>query len=112
MTGFEYKGQSYTLGFGMAALKAYQAARGGETVVAAFNAMETTPDDANRLSALFRAACKPAVSEEEADEMIDALGITRALTMLADVAREYFEDPSDAPRAKSTAGSKPGSKRG
>lgn len=112
MIRFEHKGTSYGLGFGMSVLKAYQAARDGETVVAAFNVLEETPSDGVRLSALFRAACTPAVSEEEADAIIDGIGIVRAMTMLADAAKAYFEGPSKAPPARSTAGSAPGSKRG
>lgn len=95
----EFGGKTYTLGFGMKMLKAWQAAE-SSTVVAAFNSMKTGDVDAVLLSKLFRAACKPEVSEDEADEMIDAMGLMKAVSLLGDAATAYFTDPSAAPQAK------------
>lgn len=87
MVSFESGGQKYELAFRMAALKAYQRAT-GETIVQGFEAFEATPGDMVRASALFRAACTPVVSEDEADALIDAIGIGPAFALLLEAVKE------------------------
>lgn len=103
MTSFEVDGTSYTLSFKIGAQKAYQRET-NETVAAAFVSFETTPGDMIRISALFRTACSPEVSEEKADALIDAIGIAKAIRLLGEAASEAFADLADpnpkAPPAK------------
>jgi hypothetical protein len=87
VTTFSVDGVEYVLRLRMTELKAYQRAT-GETAVAAFNALEAEPGDMVRFSAMFRAACNPALSEEEADALIDALGLGEASRLLGEAAKE------------------------
>lgn len=86
---FDHQGTTYTLAFKMPAMKAYQRET-GETVLDGFQAVETSPGDMVRWSALFRAACRPAVSEEEADAIMDALTPVAAMKMLGEAATAAF----------------------
>jgi hypothetical protein len=94
---FEVEGVEYMLALKMPALKAYQRTT-GETALAAFQAIEADPGDMVRLSALFRAACTPEVSEEEADAIMDAIGLGAATKLLADAAQAAFPSADPNPQ--------------
>lgn len=98
---FEVDGTAYALAFRMPAMKAYQR-QTGESVVAGFQAAEADPGDMVRWSALFRAACTPEVSEDEADALMDALGLAEALRLLGEAAKAAFEGLT-GPKAKAPA---------
>lgn len=86
---FEVEGVAYSLAFRMPAMKAYQR-NTGETVLEGLQAVEASPGDMVRWSALFRAACIPAVSEEAADGLIDELGLAEAMRLLGEAAGAAF----------------------
>lgn len=88
---FTAGGKDYDLSLGMRALKAYQRSE-GETAVAAFQAIEESPGDMVRVSALFRAACTPSLTEEEADAVIDEIGIGEAARLLGEAAKAAFPE--------------------
>jgi hypothetical protein len=95
--------KEYTLVFRTSAMKAYQRVS-GETVLAAVQAAEKDAADIVRTSALFRAACLPAVTEEQADRMMDELGLLEAYRLIAEATSEAFKGMSDPnPKAPPTS---------
>ncbi len=94
---FEVDGKVYTVTFRIGQQKAFQREM-GEPVVSALVAMETSPGDMLRLSALFRHGLTPAVAEEDAvDALIDRIGLKKALRVITAASTEAFKDLTDPP---------------
>ena len=122
---FDHNGQAYSLRLGFAAMVKYQD-RSGETIGAAIAAAQRDATDMKRAGRLFWAALQTDVTEADAIEMIEQIGIARSLEMVGQVLAICLKDLTDeqpgsaegnAPRRATAAtssanGGGTGSKRG
>lgn len=99
---FDHAGQAYSLRLSMAAMVRYQD-RSGETIGAAIEAVQRDASDMRRAGRLFWAALQTEATEADAMEMMEQIGIARALEMVGQVLAICLEDLTD---------SKPGSAEG
>ena len=99
---FDHNGQAYSLRLSMAAMVRYQD-RSGETIGAAIAAVQRDASDMRRAGRLFWAALQTEATEADAMELMEQIGIARALEMVGQVLAICLED---------LTGSKPGSAEG
>lgn len=89
---FTVGGKEYSLAFSTSAMKSYQREQ-GETVVTALQSIEGDPGNIIRLSALFRAAAR--MSEDQADALMDDIGLVEVFRLIGDAAKEAFKGLTD-----------------
>lgn len=99
---FDNNGQAYSLRLSMLAMVEYQD-RSGETIGAAIEAVQRDASDMRRAGRLFWAALQSEATEADAMELMEQIGIARALEMVGQVLAICLED---------LTGSKPGSDEG
>jgi CxxC motif-containing protein (DUF1111 family) len=99
---FDHNGQAYSLRLSMLAMVEYQD-RSGETIGAAIEAVQRDASDMRRAGRLFWAALQSEATEADAMELMEQIGIARALEMVGQVLAICLED---------LTGSKPGSDEG
>jgi hypothetical protein len=99
---FDHNGQAYSLRLSMAAMVRYQD-RSGETIGVAIEAVQRDASDMKRAGRLFWAALQTEATEADAMDLMEQIGIARALEMVGQVLAICLED---------LTGSKPGSAEG
>ncbi|MCB2130809.1 MAG: hypothetical protein KDE03_17520 [Rhodobacteraceae bacterium] len=87
---FEVNGREFTLAFSTNAMVAYEKSR-GEGVISAFQKMEGDAPSMLLIHGLFWSALTPKMTEDEAGDLIDEIGLSRAAHLLAEAARKAFE---------------------
>lgn len=87
---FEADGTAYVMAFTTNAMVRYADAA-GESLVEGFQKVETGGLDVRRVREMFRVAVTPAVTAEEAGDLIDALGLKSAIDLLGRAARAAFD---------------------
>jgi len=99
---FDHDGKSYSLRLSMGAMVRYQN-RSGETLGEAIVAVQRDASDMQRAARLFWAALEADATEADAMDLMDKIGIARALEMVGQVLANCLED---------LTGKKPGSDEG
>jgi hypothetical protein len=87
MVEFECGGKLYTLELTHSAMKRYEKAH-AEPIGFALDALD--PYSATRFGHIFQAGCKPALTEEQTDDLLDALGTGEAVRLIGLAAKEAF----------------------
>lgn len=89
-TMFEVGGVSYALRLTMAAMCRYQD-RSGETIGVAIDGIQKDSTDMIRARRLFWVSLDKAVTEEEAGELMEALGLPEAFRLVGEVLANCVE---------------------
>ena len=108
---FEADGETQTVAFTMNAMCKYQD-RAGETLIAAVDALQSASSDVVRIRRLFWAGLVGEFSEDQAGNIIDAIGLPKSFEILGDAVQAAFpQEKTDgaAPKAgkPKAAGSPP-----
>jgi hypothetical protein len=96
MVEFECGGKLYTLEFNHTAMKRYERAH-AEAIGVALASLD--PYNATRFGNIFQAGCKPLLTEEQTDTLLDDLGTVEAIRLIGLAAQEAFPQPDEADAA-------------
>ncbi|HBB81919.1 MAG TPA: hypothetical protein DC031_01280 [Sulfitobacter sp.] len=104
---FEIEGQHYSLALTTNAMCRYQD-KAGETMLAGLEVLQRDHGDLMRIRRIFWAALSEVETEEDAGDLIDAIGMTKAAEILGQAAFAAFPQPeADAAPAGKRRGVKP-----